>query len=230
MFSRGLVSECTRTQPWTPCTPEMRPRVTKRCSSPSAGCPGIRTDFFAHGTTPRRISTDRLSDRSGLRGLAVAVDQLSRTVAQLGTDGNPMINPIQIDAQTLLTLYRDRIEETQTLDVTATARTARISSNEVVERTLFRTRSCKTNRYHFLLALIQILFSGQGPRERGILRKIWLCEVTRVADQTTTDKPDPSGRRPQRALPVSRLAPASAGRSARIEQATRWSAAGCSCR
>jgi len=90
-----------------------------------------------------------------------------------------MVNPVQIDAKTLLTLYRDRIEETQALDVTASARTARISSNEVVERTLFSTRSCKTNRYHFLLALIQILFyPGAAARENAVFyAKFVFCEV-----------------------------------------------------
>jgi hypothetical protein len=49
----------------------------------------------------------------------------------------------------------------------------------VVERTLFSTRSCKTNRYHFLLALIQILFyPGAAARENAVFyAKFVFCEV-----------------------------------------------------
>jgi hypothetical protein len=52
-----------------------------------------------------------------------------------------MIHTIQIDPQALLALDRNWIVETEALDVTAASRATRISGNEVVERTLFRTRS-----------------------------------------------------------------------------------------
>lgn len=90
-----------------------------------------------------------------------------------------MVNATEIDAQALFTFYRDRVEETQTLDVTATARATRISSDQVIERTLLRTRSCKTNRYHFLLALIQLLCTrDRRPEGNAVFyAKIGLCEV-----------------------------------------------------
>jgi len=129
-----------------------------------------------------------------------------------------MIDTIQIDAQALLTFDRDRIEETQALDVTAATRTARISSNEVVEGTLFSTRSCKTNRYHFLLALIQILFCpGARSRENAVFyAKFALCEVKirglarliMAADGNRGDKPlIHQGADHSAPYPVSRLAP-----------------------
>jgi hypothetical protein len=104
-------------------------------------CPSVHAGLFAHGITPWRTGTDRSSGGSGLRGLAIAVNQLARTITQLRTHADPVIHTIQIDPQALLALDRNRIVETEALDVTAASRATRISGNEVVERTLFRTRS-----------------------------------------------------------------------------------------
>ena len=129
--------------------------------------PSVRAGVLAHGNLPSRAGRDRLSDRSALGGLAVAVDQLARTIAQLRTDRYPMVDATQVDTHIFFTLDCNRVIETQALDITAAARTTRISGDKVIEGTLFRTRSCKTNRYHFLLALNQRLVGPDqaAPRE-----------------------------------------------------------------
>ena len=99
--------------------------------------PIVRAGVLAHGNLPPRASRDRLSERSALGGLAVAVDQLARTIAQLRTDRHPMVDATQVDTHIFFTLDRNRVIETQALDITAAARTARISGDKVIEGRFF---------------------------------------------------------------------------------------------
>src|SRR6185503_10724725 len=81
-------------------------------------------------------------------GSAVLLEQVRDPLGWLSALGDPVVDALKIDAQPLLTARRDRIEESDALDVLSTTRTAAIRHDDVIERTLDRAAACQPNDHH----------------------------------------------------------------------------------
>src|SRR5262249_35125854 len=96
------------------------------------------------GSRPARRAAG--SGRGGR--LARLLDQPTHLVGQLRAFGDPRIDLVGVDLQTHIFAGRDRVIETQALDVAAVARIALIGDDDVIERTAFGAAAGKTNLDH----------------------------------------------------------------------------------
>src|SRR5262245_11872016 len=82
------------------------------------------------------------------RGPAKLIEQVRHPLGRLSPLRDRVVDATKVDAKPFLTTRRDWIEESDTLDVLSTARTAAIRHHDVIERTLDRAATCQPNDHH----------------------------------------------------------------------------------
>jgi hypothetical protein len=74
-------------------------------------------------------------------GFAGVFNQFGNAIARLGAVAFPVLNALLIQEQALFGTTRQRIEETDALDITTVATVSAVGNYYVVERTVFRATS-----------------------------------------------------------------------------------------
>jgi hypothetical protein len=69
--------------------------------------------------------------------LTLGLQQLGNAITELGAAGAPEIGALRIDSDFLLATGRDRIEETNALDVATVPPVAAVGNHDMVKGTLF---------------------------------------------------------------------------------------------
>src|SRR5690554_3241627 len=95
------------------------------------------------------------------RSLARLLDQLRHALGRLGALADPVVGALEVDLQRNFLTGSHRVEETQTLNEATIARIAAVGDNDLIERPLFRTATCKTNRNHAFRLPFGLLASGK---------------------------------------------------------------------
>ena len=63
---------------------------------------------------------------------------------------DPVIHAFEVDAQVLLVIPANRVEEADTLDIAAVPTIAAVGNDQVIKRALFRASARKTNTNHYI--------------------------------------------------------------------------------
>ena len=92
--------------------------------------------------------------------------QRGNALRRLSALADPVVDPLDVDAQIFFMVLSDRIEEPNSLDVTAVTTVATVGDYQVIKRTLFRASARKTNANHFNSVFVQLGADtpNSGPR------------------------------------------------------------------
>src|SRR5690625_5653071 len=91
---------------------------------------------------PADMADSGFSARLDLAGGARLLDQVGNPGRDLGAVADPVVDPLQIDAQPLFLAPGNGVEETDALDEAAVARRPAVGDGHMVKRTLLGAPAC----------------------------------------------------------------------------------------